>query len=178
MKKEKEIILQSDIGQRIFIIRGHKVILDSHLAELYGVTAKRLNEQIKRNRDRFPDDFMFQLTKKEKEEVVTICDSLHKLKFSHYLPYAFTEHGIAMLSAVLRSDRAVAMSIFIVRAFIKLREALATNKELAHKVAVLEHTQEEHGEKIESIHQAVVQLIGARGEPKEHLGFKDKESID
>ncbi len=179
MEKESTIAIQNSIEQRIFIIRGQKVILDSHLAELYGVTTMRLNEQAKRNKGRFPEDFMFRLTKDEFMNLISqfaISSSVHGGR--RQLPYAFTEHGIAMLSAVLHSDRAVAMSIFIVRAFIKLREALATNKDLAHKVAELEHIQEEQGEKIESIHEAVVQLIGARGEPKGHLGFKDTESSD
>lgn len=120
---------------------------------------------------RFPPDFMFQLTETEKTEVVAICDHLAKLKFSHQLPYAFTEHGIAMLASVLRSDKAIAMSVFIVRAFIKLREALLTNRELAHKVAELEHNQDKQEERIDEINNVVVQLIGARAEVKEPLGF-------
>lgn len=92
------------IEQRIIIIRGHKVMLDMDLATVYGVSTKRLNEQVKRNRDRFPDDFMFQLTENEKTEVVAICDHLKRLKFSPTLPYAFTEHGAVMLASVLDKD--------------------------------------------------------------------------
>ena len=175
MKNENKIINQIDVDRSIIVIRGIKVILDVDIANLYQVSTKRLNEQVKRNRHRFPNDFMFQLTDIEKDEVVANCDHLNTLRFSYQNPRAFTEYGIAMLSAILRSERAVAMSIFIVRAFIKLREALLTNHELAHKVSELEHTQEKQGEKIESINRVVVQLVGARGETKEPLGFKEKK---
>jgi len=120
------------------MIRGQKVMLDADLAELYGVTTKRLNEQVKRNRARFPTDFMFQLTAEEKAEVVANCDHLARLKFSPALPAAFTEHGAIMAASVLNSARAVEMSIFVVRAFVRLRQMLASNVELARKLATLE----------------------------------------
>ena len=113
-------------------------MLDADLAQLYGVSTKRLNEQVKRNRDRFPEDFMFQLNAAEKTEVVAKCDHLAKLKFSRTHPYAFTEHGAIMLAAVLNTPRAIEVSVFVVRAFVKLREILTTHKALAHKLAELE----------------------------------------
>ena len=132
------------IESRIVNLRNLRVMIDADLATLYGVTTKRLNEQVKRNADRFPGDFMFKLTAAEKAEVVANCDHLAKLKFSKVLPYAFTEHGVAMLSAVLNSQRAVEMSILIVRAFVKLREVLASHKDLARKIEKLEATQKDH----------------------------------
>ena len=113
-------------------------MLDSDLADIYGVKTSRLNEQVKRNKDRFPDDFMFQLTEKEKKEVIANCDHLQKLKFSKTNPYAFTEHGTIMLANVLKTSTAVETSVLIVRAFVKLRELLSTHKKLERKVLELE----------------------------------------
>src|SRR6185312_12356316 len=120
------------------LIRGEKVILDVDLAGLYGVPTKRLNEQVKRNRGRFPTDFMFQLTSAEKSEVVANCDHLSTLKFSPQLPYAFTEHGAIMAANVLNSARAVRASVEVVRAFVRLRQMLASNHELARRLEELE----------------------------------------
>jgi len=111
------------IEPRIQLVRGVKVIIDADLAELYGVPTKRLNEQVKRNIERFPPDFLFQLTAAEKAEVVANCDHLAKLKYSKTLPYAFTEHGAIQAANVLASAQAVEMGIHVVRAFVKLREA-------------------------------------------------------
>jgi len=113
-------------------------MVDADLARLYGVSTKRLNEQVKRNRSRFPTDFMFQLTAQEKEQVVANCDHLRRLKFSPALPYAFTEHGAVMLASVLSSPVAVQASIQVVRAFLRLREILATHKDLAQQLEALE----------------------------------------
>ena len=113
-------------------------MLDSDLADIYGVKTSRLNEQVKRNKDRFPDDFMFQLTEKEKKEVIANCDHLQKLKFSKTNPYAFTEHGTIMLANVLKTSTAVETSVLIVRAFVKLRELLSTHKKLERKILELE----------------------------------------
>ncbi len=126
------------VERRILFIRGEKVILDSDLAELYGVTTKRLNEQVRRNRDRFPPDFMFQLTAEEKAEVVANCDHLARLKFSPALPLAFTEHGAIMAANVLSSSKAVAASVMVVRAFVRLRQMLASHADLARKLEALE----------------------------------------
>jgi hypothetical protein len=138
MKDKYSIIPMERIERAILLIRGQKVMLDADLAALYGVTTKRLNEQVKRNRDRFPEDFMFQLTDEEKEKVVANCDHLKKLKFSPSLPYAFTEHGAVMLASILNSAVAVEVSIQVVRTFNRLREYVAHHKALAQKLDVLE----------------------------------------
>jgi ORF6N domain len=138
MKDKYSIIPMERIERAILLIRGKKVMLDADLAALYGVTTKRLNEQVKRNRDRFPDDFMFQITEEEKEKVVANCDHLKKLKFSPSLPYAFTEHGAVMLASILNSAVAVEVSIQVVRTFNRLREYVAHHKALAQKLDALE----------------------------------------
>ena len=122
------------IDRAILLIRSKKVMLDTDLAIIYGVKTKRLNEQVKRNKDRFPEDFMFQLTGKETKEVVAICDHLGHLKFSATSPYAFTEHGAIMLASVLNTSIAVRASIQVVRAFVRLREIIASQKELSNKL--------------------------------------------
>jgi phage regulator Rha-like protein len=133
------------IERRIYVIRGHKVMLDSDLAEIYEVPTKRLNEAVKRNLARFPEDFMFQLSNEEMENwrsQIATSNPAAKMGIRRP-PYAFTEHGVVMLSAVLNSDRAVHMSILIVRAFVKLRELLATNKDLARKIEQIESAQKQ-----------------------------------
>jgi hypothetical protein len=124
----------------IQMVRGLKVMVDSDLADLYGVSTKRLNEQVKRNRNRFPGDFMFQLSVVEKAEVVANCDHLQKLKFSRTLPYVFTEHGAIQAANVLASVQAVDMGIYVVRAFVRLREMAATHGDLSRRLDELEHT--------------------------------------
>ena len=136
--ENKSLIPTEKIDRAILIIRGHKVMLDSDLAEIYGVKTSRLNEQVKRNKNRFPNDFMFQLTNHEKQEVIANCDHLEKLKFSRTNPYAFTEHGTIMLANVLNTSTAIETSVLIVRAFVKLREILSTHKELEKKILELE----------------------------------------
>ncbi len=126
------------IDRAILFVRGQKVMLDSDLAVIYGVKTSRLNEQVKRNKDRFPQDFMFQLTAEEKQEVIANCDHLEKLKFSRTNPYAFTEHGTIMLANVLNTPTAIETSVLIVRAFVKLREILSTHKDLERKILELE----------------------------------------
>jgi hypothetical protein len=144
----KGIILKKTIEQKIFLIRGQKVMLDRDLAELYGVTTTRLNEQVRRNRKRFPGDFMFQLTNREKEELVANCDRFKVLKHSTVNPYAFTEQGVAMLSSVLNSERSILVNIAIMRTFVKLRQVLSTHRGLAHKLNELERKIEKHDEEI------------------------------
>jgi ORF6N domain len=131
-------LLVPRIESRIQVIRGLRVMLDVDLAALYGVQTKRLNEQVKRNRDRFPSDFLFQLTADEKTEVVANCDHLQNLKFSKTLPFAFTEHGAIQAANVLASSQAVEMGIYVVRAFVQLRQALAANADIAKRLAELE----------------------------------------
>lgn len=155
----KSIVHVEIIEKKILFIRGKKVIIDRDLANLYGITTKVLNQAVKRNKIRFPEDFMFQLTKTEKEEVVTNCDHLQFLKFSYQLPYVFTEQGVAMLSSVLNSERAIQINILIMRAFTKLREILLTHKELAVKIDALERKYGEHDETIKTILEAIKQLL-------------------
>jgi len=168
---QKAISIES-IAVRILEIRGKKVMLDNDLALIYGVKTKRLNEQVKRNLKRFPKDFMFQLTFKEKQEVVAICDHLKILKFSSQLPYAFTEQGIAMLSSVLNSDRAIQVNILIMRAFVKLREILLTHKDLTRKIEILESQYADHDYKIKIIFEAIKKLLEPPPVPeKPKIGF-------
>ncbi len=137
-KSKSGVVSVQQIEGRILVVRGQRVIVDADLAALYGVTTKRLNEQIRRNTDRFPADFMFQLTAGEKQEVVANCDHLAKLKFSATRPHVFTEHGAIMAALVLNTPQAVDVGIYVVRAFIRLREMLAANKTLARKLDELE----------------------------------------
>ena len=125
-----EVIPVSRIQQKIFLIRGQKVMLDMDLADLYGVSTKRLNEQVKRNRRRFPKDFMFRLTVGEKAEVVAICDHPVKLKFSPNEPFAFTEHGAIMAANILNSKRAIEMGLLVVRAILEVIKQLMAQPEL------------------------------------------------
>ena len=179
MKDQKAVIPIGQIEQRILVIRGQKVMLDADLAELYGVTTKRLNEQVKRNRGRFPKDFMFQVTAKEKSEVVANCDHLSKLKFSPALPYAFTEHGAIMAASVLNTLHAVQVSVFVVRAFVKLREMLTSHKELAGKLAELERKLENHDGAIQSLINAIRQLMTPPAPKRRPIRFRvgDKEEV-
>ncbi len=172
MSSTKAVIQVGKIEQRILLIRGEKVIIDADLAEFYGVPKKHLNEQVKRNKDRFPKDFMVQLSPREKAEVVANCDHLSKLKFSKALPYAFTEHGAIMAASVLNSPRAIEVSVFIVRAFVKIRRTIAEHKELARKIAQLEPRMADHDEQILSLVQAIRQLMKPEPPPKKRrIGF-------
>src|SRR5258705_6358747 len=128
--KKRKVIPDEVVMNKIIMVRGKKIMIDRDLAELYGVTTKQLNQQVKRNAKRFPEDFMFQLTGDEKDEVVTNCDHLRTLKFSPVLPFAFTEQGAVMLASVLNSERAIEMNIQIVRVFTKIREMLLAHKDI------------------------------------------------
>jgi len=156
------------IEGKILLIRGQKVMVDADLAELYGVPTKVLNQAVKRNKKRFPIDFMFQLTQEEKYKVVTNCDHLKKLKFSPTLPYAFTEHGAIMLATILSSPIAVQASIQVVRAFVKLREMLTAHKDLARK---LDKMEKKYDSQFKVVFDAIRQLM-APSEPKSRkIGF-------
>lgn len=170
-----DIVPSERIEKRILLIRNQKVIIDADLAELYGVTTKRLNEQVKRNKARFLKDFMFRLTKDEKQEVVANCDHLSRLKFSPVLPCVFTEHGAVMLAAVLNSPKAIEMSLFVVRAFVRLREILSTHKELAQKLKELELKIDSHDQQIQAIFDVINQLISTPEKPKRKMGFTIEE---
>jgi len=172
MAVKKPVVTLTQIESRILIIRGHKVMLDADLAELYGVETKRLNEQVRRNIERFPEDFMFKLTANEKVEVVANCDHLDKLKYSPSLPYAFTEHGAIMAASVLNSPIAIEVSVHVVRAFVRLRELVAGHKELAQKLNQLERKVGAHDKAIAEIIIAIRQLMEPP-EPKKKrpIGF-------
>ena len=129
---------KTSIEERIFSIRGKQVILDRDLAMLYGVETKALNQAVKRNIERFPSSFMFQLKQEEFSELVTICDRFEKLKHSSVMPHAFTEQGVAMLSSVLRSPTAISVSITIMESFVKMRQFIMNNSHLFHRMGVLE----------------------------------------
>ncbi len=173
--KDTQIIPVEVIENKIFLIRGQKVMIDRDLADLYGVNTKSLNQAVKRNSKRFPADFMFVLNKDEKNELVTNCDRFNSLKHSTSLPYAFTEHGAIMLASILNSQRAVEASVYVVRAFVRLREILSTHKELAQKLKDLELKLETHDEQITSIIEAINQLLAPPPEPKKKMGFEVKE---
>ena len=153
------LIAVESVAQRILLLRGKRVMLDVDLAKLYGVPTKALNQAVRRNIDRFPSDFMIQLSADEKAEVVTNCDHLARLKYSRTLPYAFTEHGALMLGNVLKSDRAVEVSLLVVRTFVQLREMLSTNKELEMKLLELERKVSSHDQALAGLVDAIRQLM-------------------
>lgn len=159
MSANTAAILAKQIESRILLLHGQRVILDADLSALYGVTTKRLNEQVKRNQERFPADFMFQLTADEKREVVANCDHLSSLKFSRTNPYAFTEHGAIMAASVLNTPYAIGVSVLVVRTFVKLRQMLAAHKDLRHKLIELERKVEDHDGAIRNLITAIHQLM-------------------
>src|SRR5437016_180601 len=161
------------VERRIYLIRGQKVMLDSDLAELYQVLTKNLNKAVSRNAGRFPEDFMFQLTEEEAKSLrFQIGTSNVGRGGRRYLPYAFTEHGVAMLSSVLNSDRAVQMNIIIIRAFVRMRELLTTHKDLAEKIEKLERTQKQHGSILVAVVQDIQKLKTPPPQPpRRRIGF-------
>ncbi len=163
-----DLIHVEHIERRILLIRGQKVMIDADLADLYGVPTKRLKEQVKRNIRRFPSDFMFELSKEEMIELVANCDQFRNLKYSSALPYAFTEHGTVMLANILRSPRAIQTSVQIVRAFIHLREILASNRELAQKLFQLE---KKYDSQFKVVFDAIRQLMAPPVKGKFDIGF-------
>ena len=163
------------IERSILFIRRQKVMLDADLADLYGVTTKRLNEQVRRNAERFPEDFLFQLSAEEKAEVVAKCDHHAKLKFSPVLPYAFTEHGAIMAASVLNSPQAAEVSVFVVRAFVRLRELAGTNREIMAKLEQLERRVVSHDKAIISLFDAIRQMMQPAEKGRKSIGFKVEE---
>ena len=169
---DKTIIPSEVIEKRIFLIRGQKVMLDRHLAELYGVPTMRLNEAVKRNTKRFPPDFMFQLSVDENDTLISQF-AISKGRGGHRkLPFVFTEQGIAMLSSVLKSDRAVLVNFEIMRAFVKLRQLLSTHKDLAAK---LEELEKKYDAQFKVVFDATRQIIYTPEKPKREIGFRVKE---
>ncbi len=171
----KEIVPIDQIALAIVVLRGHKVMLDFDLARLYGVTTGNLNKAVNRNRGRFPSDFMFQLTAEEAERLIFQFGISKGRGGRRYRPYAFTEQGVAMLSSVLNSERAVKVNIAIMRAFVKLRETLETNRQLARKFSELENRVGKHDEEIGAIIEAIRQLMAPPKEPHREIGFHVRE---
>ena len=165
----KDLISAESITSRIYFIRGQKVMLDRDLAKLYGVETRVLNQAVRRNIKRFPEDFMFQLTLKEEASLRSQFVTLEgKGKHSKYLPMAFTEQGVSMLSSVLKSDRAILVNIQIMRTFTRLREMLAGHKELEKKIEAME---EKYDEQFKVVFEAIKQLITEEEKPKKRIGF-------
>ncbi len=169
---EKMAIPVDQIESIILLIRGQKVILSRDLAQLYGVTTGNLNKAVKRNIDRFPNDFMFQLTAEENRSLRFHFGILEKGQHSKYLPYAFTEQGVAMLSSVLRSKRAVQVNIEIMRTFIRLRQMLAIHKDLERKLNALE---QKYDEQFKVVFDAIHVLMTPPEKPRKKIGFEVKE---
>jgi hypothetical protein len=177
MSGDKALVPVERIERLIYLIRGQKVMLASDLAALYGVMTWRLNEQVKRNRHRFPPDFVFQLTTEEAESLTSqIARSNVGRGGRRHLPYAFTEHGAIMAAMVLNSRRAVEMSVHVVRAFVRLREMLASNRELAQRLDELEHKFEGHDAAIGNLFEAIRQLLASPEPKRRKIGFHVKEA--
>jgi len=174
------VIPEERIEAKIYLIRGQKVMLDFDLANLYGVPTGRLNEQVRRNIERFPDDFMFQLTREELN--ILICqigtsnlisqNAISSWGGRRSTPYAFTEQGVAMLSSVLHSKRAIQVNIAIMRAFVKLKQVLATHVEVSRKLKELEQRVDSHDSKITQIFDAIKKMVEPENKPAKRIGFK------
>jgi hypothetical protein len=171
-KSKSELIMPDEIVMsKILLIRGKKVMTDRDLAELYGVPTKRLNEQVKRNIDRFPGDFMFQLTDEEFENLRSQF-ATSSWGGRRIAPYAFTEHGVLMLSSVLNSEKAISVNIQIMRIYSKMRELLMTNQEILLKLEQLERKVDGHDEDIQVIFAYLKQLLDPPQEPRPRIGFR------
>jgi phage regulator Rha-like protein len=175
MSKGKSLAIPDEVVMnKIYLIREHKVMLDRDLAELYGVKAIRLREQVKRNQERFPENFMFQLTEKEVENMVSQNAIPSRQQLGGYLPYAFTEHGVLMLANVLKSEQAITMSIRIIEIFVKLREVLLTHKDILLKIEQLERKTVQYDGDIKLIFKYLRELLNPPSEPMRKIGFKQK----
>jgi phage regulator Rha-like protein len=167
-----DLIPVEAIANRIYLIRGTKVMLDRDLAELYGVEIRTLKQAVRRNIRRFPEDFMFELSKEEDDSLRSQTVTLKgRGQHAKYLSFAFTEQGVAMLSSILKSERAIEVNIAIMRAFVKMRELLSTNKKLAQKLGELEKRLTEHDENFRIVFEAIKQLLEADEKPKRKIGF-------
>jgi ORF6N domain len=163
------------IESRILLLRGRRVIIDSDLAALYGVPTFRLNEQVKRNQERFPDEFMFTLDFREKSEVIAKCDHLKNLRFSPVLPTVFTEYGALMAASILKSARAIQVSIEVIKAFVRMREMLASHRELAEKLAAME---EKYDIQFLEVFEAIELLAEVREEKRNRKLDFVKDDLD
>lgn len=187
MDKSKDLIIQERIAQAIYVVRNQKVMMDSDLAEMYGVETKVLNQAVKRNLDRFPEDFMFQISNEEWEDLRAVIeggnegDSLRSQivtlkndrgRHRKYLPYVFTEQGVAMLSSVLNSKTAIQVNISIMRVFVKMREWAANYEGLIRKIDKLSQNQRDHSEHISNIYQIIEELVRPSMTERKTIGFK------
>ena len=172
MAKQKGLVIPDEVVMnKIYLIRNHKVMLDDDLAELYQVETRRLNEQVKRNANRFPEDFMFQLTEEEWENLMS-QNATSSWGGRRKKPFAFTEHGVLMLSSVLNSERAIQVNIQIMRIYAKLREMILTNKDILQKLEQLERKVVEHDGEIKLIFKYLKELLNPTSEPMRKIGFK------
>jgi hypothetical protein len=161
----------------IVVVRGKNILVDADLAGIYGVTTKRLNEQVKRNIDRFPQDFAFRLTLEEKERVVASCGHLARLKYSKALPWVFTEHGAIMAAMILNSPEAITMSVYVVRAFVQMREQIAANAAILKRLGEIDRKLLGHDDALLAIWTQLEPLLGPPppAESKRRIGFKQDE---
>lgn len=171
------LVPEEVIKDKIYLLRGQKVMLDKDLAILYGVKAIRLREQVKRNADRFPDRFIFQLTEEEVERMVSQNAIPSKQHLGGSLPFAFTEHGVLMLANVLKSSRAIQMSVRIIDVFVKIRELLLTHKDILLKLEQFERQMAQNSDDIQMIFNVLKELLNPLQEPRKQIGYKRKEEI-
>ena len=175
-KRATQLIPIERVESLIHLVRGEKVLLDADLATLYGVTTGNLNKAVNRNQQRFPPDFMFQLSEEETAALIFQSGRAKQRGGRRHNPYAFTEQGVAMLSSVLRSERAVQVNVAIMRAFVGMRRMLAANESLAHKLAELERKIEGHDSSIRTLFDAIRELAAPPAEPHREIGFHIKEA--
>ena len=171
VRTKKLVVPAQIIQEKIYVVRGAKVMLGHDLASLYEVETKALMQAVRRNRERFPDDFMFQLTGVELNSLRSQFVTLEKGRgrYPKYLPYAFTEQGVAMLSAVLRSNRAIQVSIGIIRVFVSLRQMIASDRQLAHRIDELE---KKYDGQFHAVFQAIRRMVGTSHNPRRRIGFR------
>lgn len=165
---QSPILLEENLISRIYFLRGEKVLLDFDLASLYATDTRTLKQAVRRTLKRFPEDFMFELTQTEWKELITTCDNLRNRKYSPALPFAFTEQGVAMLSSVLKSEKAIEVNIAIMRTFVQLRKLMNLHKELADKVDTLEA---KYDQQIKTIFDIIKRLVQQEATPKRPIGF-------
>ena len=178
MKTIDRVIETEAIQPMILLLRGKRVIIDSDLARLYGVTTAALNQAVRRQAARFPGDFAFKLTKVEKMELITICDQFRKLKHSRSLPVAFTEHGAIMAACLLNSPKAVEVSVFVVRAFVRMRETLAATAEISAQLDELSQRVDDHDDAIERVIDTLGQLTPSEAGRRRRIGFRAEPEED
>ena len=169
---------EETILEKIYVIRGLKVMLDRDLAEMYGVEVKRLNEAVKRNSTRFPEDFMFQVTQVEYNPLRSQFATLEKGRHSKYLPYAFTEQGVAMLSSVLNSETAIQVNIQIIRLFTKIKQLILDNKDLWMKIEKIEQHLLKNDEEIKTVFAYLKRLLIQENKPREPIGFRTSDKTN